>query len=109
MRDRSKGTSSFTLKPSHRIFQLTSDPNFAYFNTIMYTLMDLCKNEKLDILRKLLVIEEAFFQSKLLLRDAVSTDDQRTDDQERYLKMAMRLDSNDPTILQRKKKEIICK
>ena len=69
--------------------------------------MDLCKNEKLHILRQLLVIEEPLFHSRFSLRDEFYS--VSTDDQERYLNMAMRLDSNDPTILQRKKKEIICK
>ena len=69
--------------------------------------MNLCKNEKLDILTWLLLIEDSLFKSKLLLRDEFYS--VSTDDQERYLKMAMRLDPNDPTILQRKKKEIICK
>ena len=69
--------------------------------------MDLCKNEKLDMLKQLLHIEERLFDSKLVLHDKLNS--VSTDDQERYLKMAMRLDSNDPTILYRKKKEIICK
>ena len=137
MRDRYKGTSSFTLqpdqnimenshefrlvqvssysgqtvKPSHRIFHLTSDPNFAYFNTIMYTLMNLCKNEKLLILRQLLHIEKSLFMNAFYKCKFVRRLDELTsasiDDQERYLKMAMRLDSNDPAILHRKKKEII--
>ena len=65
--------------------------------------MDLCKNEKLCILRQLLRIEESLFKCKMLLRyepNSVSTDDK-----ERYLKMAMRLDPNDPTMLFRKKKK----
>ena len=38
MRDRYKGTSSFTLKSPHRIFQLISDTNFAYL--LHYRLKD---------------------------------------------------------------------
>ena len=69
--------------------------------------MDLCKNEKLLILRQLLRIENWLFQFTFLLRDEFYS--VSPDDRERYLKMAMRLDSNDPDILERKKKEIICK
>ena len=61
--------------------------------------MNLCKNEKLDILTWLLLIEDSLFKSKLLLRDEFYS--VSTDDQERYLKMAMRLDPNDPAILLR--------
>ena len=73
----------------------------------MYTLMDLYKNEKLNILRLLLYIEEKLFECIFLLRDELYP--ASTDDKERYLKMAMRLDANDPDILYRKKKEILCK
>ena len=75
------------------------------FNTIMYTLMSLCKNERLYILKQLLRIEERLFECKYVLDDELNS--VSTDDLERYLKMAMRLDSNDPAILHRKKKEII--
>ena len=71
--------------------------------------MDFCKIEQLHILRELLVIEESLFQSKLLLHDMNEFYSVSTDDHERYLKMAMRLDANDPDILYRKKKEILCK
>ena len=77
----------------------------------MYTLMNSCKNEKLLILGQLLRIEQWLFQFTFLLRDDITDEfySVSTDDRERYLKMAMRLDSNDPDILERKKKEIICK
>ena len=75
----------------------------------MYTLMDLCKNEKLLVLRQLLRIEEIFLQCPLHL---LSEDEHRRSasvyiDHERYLKMAMRLDPNDPVMLIRKKKKNI--
>ena len=112
MRDRYKGTSSFILESSHRISQLTNDPNFAYFNTTLYTLMSLCKDEKLAILKDLLCIEDSLISCKYILWPM---DELRTgtsvlyNDKERYLKMAMRFDSKDPAILSRKKIEIICK
>ena len=71
--------------------------------------MDLRKNEKMNILMELLTIEESLILCKipsLLYSEDVSV---LYVDQERYLKMAMRLDSNDPNILLRKKKLIVCK
>ena len=72
--------------------------------------MDLCKNEKLLILRQLLRIEESFLVCPLHL----SPEDEHRRrasmlyiDHERYLKMAMRLDPNDPVMLIRKKKKIM--
>ena len=70
--------------------------------------MNLCKNEKLLILRQLLHIEKSLFMNAFYKCKFVRRLDELTsasiDDQERYLKMAMRLDSNDPAILHRKKK-----
>ena len=71
--------------------------------------MDFCKIEQLHILRELLVIEESLFQSKLLLHDMNEFYSVSTDDHERYLKMAIEIDSNDPVMLIRKKKKIIRK
>ena len=74
--------------------------------------MDLCKNQELYILKELLCIEESLINCKAIIW---SLDELRTgasvlyNDKERYLKMAMRLDSEDPAILSRKKIEIICK
>ena len=63
--------------------------------------MDLCKNEKLDVLKNLICTEQLIVKCKFMLRTEDSCDDQ-----ERYLKMAMRIDSNDPIILHRKRKRI---
>ena len=74
--------------------------------------MSLYKNEKLLILRKLLSTVETLLKCQVY----VSPEDEHRRnasmlhvDHERYLKMAMRLDSNDPAVLYRKKKEINCK
>ena len=77
--------------------------------------MSLYKNEKLFILRKLLSTEETLLKCDIPEVYLSPEDEQRRNasvlhvDHERYLKMAMRLDSNDPAILYRKKKEINCK
>ena len=80
--------------------------------------MDLCKNEKMRILRQLIPIEESLIFCKLYLAGCLmvpNTEEYRRCpsliyvDKERYLNMAMRLDPNDSFILERKKKEILCK
>ena len=72
--------------------------------------MNLCKNEKLDILTQLLRIEKRLIECNLIL--SVDVEEFIASviyiDKERYLKMAMKLDANDPDILLRKKKQIIC-
>ena len=65
--------------------------------------MDLWKKEKLHVLRNLLYIEELLVKCKIMLQTETDLNSS-CDDQERYLKMAMRIDSNDPAILHRKKK-----
>ena len=87
------------------ILQLIDDRHLTLF-TIMCTLMDFCKNEKLTVLKHLIYIEELLVRCKILLRTENELNSSG-DDRERYLKMAMRIDSNDSAILHRKKKEII--
>ena len=64
--------------------------------------MNFCKNEKLHVLRRLITIGELLVKCKMMLPPCDRNSS--CDDQERYLKMAMRIDSNDPSILFRKKK-----
>ena len=58
------------------------------------------KKEKLLVLKFLLGIEETIGKSELMLGNENSA---TSEDQERYLEMAMRLDSNDSEILERNK------
>ena len=60
--------------------------------------MNLCKAEQLSILRQLLDIED-------LRHDCEDMTDNKnltmSDDREQYLKMAMKIDPNDPQVLHR--------
>ena len=58
------------------------------------------KKEKLLVLKFLLGIEETIGKAELMLGNENSA---TSEDQERYLEMAMRLDSNDSEILERNK------
>ena len=64
--------------------------------------MNLCKIEQMDVLRQLILIGDVLYKCELMLRDCHLTR-KLTDDKERYLKMAMRIDSTDKIILNRKK------
>lgn len=65
--------------------------------------MNLYKTEQLNILKQLLRIETTIEHCHQLLGLPNGENNVTYDDKERYLKMAMRLDSNDPDISYRKK------
>ena len=65
--------------------------------------MNLYKTEQLNILKLLLRIETTVEHCHQLLGLPNGENNVPYDDKERYLKMAMRLDSNDPDISYRKK------
>ena len=67
--------------------------------------MNLCQKEQLNLLRHLLCIENMIFESSKVLANGNPL--WSYDDQERYLKMAIRIDSTDPMILNRKKEYIL--
>ena len=56
----------------------------------------------MDVLRQLILIGDVLYKCELMLRDCHLTR-KLTDDKERYLKMAMRIEPSDMTILYRKK------
>ena len=60
--------------------------------------MNLCKKEQLKVLKLLLWIEPAFEHGLAILDLANVEIEVPRDDNERYLKMAIRLDSRDPSI-----------
>ena len=60
--------------------------------------MNLCKKEQLKVLKLLLWIEPTFEQGLSILDLANVEIDVPRDDNERYLKMAIRLDPSDPSI-----------
>ena len=64
--------------------------------------MSLCKNEQLYVLKMLLRIERTLDRCKSIIADETFRI-LPSDDQERYLKMAMKLDSNDSQNLYRKR------
>ena len=64
--------------------------------------MNLCKNEQLYVLKMLLRIERTLDRCKSIIADETFRI-LPSDDQERYLKMAMKLDSNDSQNLYRKR------
>lgn len=64
------------------------------------SLINLRKEEQLKILKFLLGIERTIGKCKCMLGDFKSS---TSEDQERYMKMAMKLDSSDPEILERNK------
>ena len=64
--------------------------------------MNLCKNEQLYVLKQLLLIERTLDRCKSIIAEETFRI-LSSDDQERYLKMAMKLDPSDPEILYRKR------
>ena len=66
-----------------------------------FSLMNLCKNEQLDMLKQLLSIED--FLIKIKLQNILANGDPVLyDDLERYYEMAIRIDPNDMFIIYRK-------
>ena len=65
--------------------------------------MNLCKYEQLHVLKQLLRIERTLDRCKSIIAEETFRI-LPSDDQERYLKMAMKLDPNDSYNLYRKKK-----
>ena len=65
--------------------------------------MNLCKIEQMNVLNELLLIGDVLYKCEMMLRDCHHGDPKLTDDKERYLKMAMRLEPNDMKFLFRKK------
>ena len=72
--------------------------------------MNLCKNEQMDLLKQLLCMEDLIHkcklfnvESKLGCKPGGDADHVLTDDKERYLKMAIRINPSDLFILCRKK------
>ena len=57
----------------------------------------------MNILRQLLFIGDVLYKCEMMLRDGHHGDPKLTDDKERYLKMAIRIDPTDKCILHRKK------
>ena len=65
--------------------------------------MNLRKTEQMSILRELLIIGDLLYKSEIILGDGNLPGPVFTDDKERYLKMAIRIDPTDKFILYRKK------
>ena len=65
--------------------------------------MSLCKIEQMKVLRQLLLIGDVLYKCEMMLGDCHHGDPKLTDDKERYLKMAIRIDPNDVCFLYRKK------
>ena len=60
--------------------------------------MNLCKKEQLHILKQLLGIEFVLNYCKRTIED-INKSIAMSDDGERYLKMAMKINPNDPAVL----------
>ena len=60
--------------------------------------MNLCKEEQLSILKLLLLIETLRHDCEIMIDNNNLS---WSDDREQYLKMAMKIDPNDPDVLKR--------
>ena len=67
--------------------------------------MNLCKKEQMQIISKLLLMENILLKCELMppFKNRFLPGESVADDKERYLKMAIRIDPNNPMVLYRKK------